>query len=61
MQVACLLITRLDMFVFSQCIVKKKMACGNSRWNGICDMSDICSLTSYNFFFNMLHYIKHSL
>jgi hypothetical protein len=24
MQVACLLIKRLDMFVFSQCIVKKK-------------------------------------
>lgn len=49
MQVACLLITRLDMFVFSQC--KKKMVYGNSRWNGTCDMSDICSLTSYNFFF----------
>lgn len=51
MQVACLLITRLDMFVFSQYKVKKKMANGNSRRNGTCDMSDICSLTSYNFFF----------
>lgn len=53
MQVACLLIMRLDMFVFSTiyCKKKKKMASSNSRRNGTCDMSDICSLTSYNFFF----------
>lgn len=52
MQVACLLIMRLDMFVFSLYIVikKKKMVNGTSRWNGTCDMSDICSLTSYNIY-----------
>lgn len=35
------------------------MANGNSRRNGTCDMSDICSLTSYNFFFLICYIILY--